>query len=42
VGVSGGGTKRADLRLSTIDATNVVVLRSEESEKVQYATEPGN
>ncbi|OAB55845.1 hypothetical protein AY599_13530 [Leptolyngbya valderiana BDU 20041] len=42
VGVSGGGSKRADLRLSTIDATNVVVLRSEESEKVQYATEPGN
>lgn len=42
VGVSGGGSNRADLRLSTIDATSVVVLRSEESEKVQYATEPGN
>lgn len=42
VGVSGGGSKRADLRLSTIDATSVVVLRSEESEKVQYATEPDN
>lgn len=40
VGVSGGGNQRADLRLSTIDATNVVILRSEESEKVQYATEP--
>lgn len=40
VGVSGGGSQRADLRLSTIDASNVVVLRSEESEKVQYATEP--
>ncbi len=42
VGVSGGGSNRADLRLSTIDATSVVVLRSEESEKVQYATEPGS
>lgn len=40
VGISGGGNQRADLRLSTIDATNVVILRSEESEKVQYATEP--
>jgi hypothetical protein len=40
VGVSGGGSQRADLRLSTIDASSVVVLRSEESEKVQYATEP--
>ena len=40
VGVSGGGNQRADLRLSTIDATSVVILRSEESEKVQYATEP--
>lgn len=40
VGVSGGGSDRADLRLSTIEPTSVVVLRSEESEKVQYATEP--
>lgn len=40
VGVSGGGSQRADLRLSTIDASSVVVLRSEESEKVQFATEP--
>lgn len=40
VGISGGGSNRADLRLSTIEATSVVVLRSEESEKVQYATEP--
>lgn len=40
VGVSGGGSQRADLRLSTIDASTVVILRSEESEKVQFATEP--
>lgn len=40
VGVSGGGNQRSDLRLSTIDASNVVILRSEESEKVQFATEP--
>ena len=42
VGVTGGATKRADLRLSTIGATNVVVLRSEENQNVQYATEPNN
>jgi len=42
VGVSGGGSQRADLRLSTIDATNVVVLRSEESDQVRYVTEPND
>lgn len=40
VGVSGASTTRADLRLSTIDANSVVVLRSEETDNVQFATEP--
>lgn len=42
VGVSGGGSQRADLRLRTIDATTVVVLRSEETDKIRYATEPND
>ena len=42
VGVTGAATQRADLRLSTIGASNVVVLRSEENQNVRYATEPQN
>jgi hypothetical protein len=42
VGVSGAATRRADLRLSTIGASSVVVLRSEEADNVRYATEPQN
>lgn len=42
VGVTGAATQRADLRLSTIGAINVVVLRSEENQNVRYATEPQN
>lgn len=40
VGISGGATRRADLRLSTIGASSVVVLRSESTDNVQFATEP--
>ncbi|MFI4882410.1 MAG: hypothetical protein ACIAQU_07485, partial [Phycisphaerales bacterium JB064] len=42
VGITGGATQRADLRLSTIGATTVVVLRSEENQNVRYVTEPGS
>lgn len=42
VGVTGSATQRADLRLSTINALSVVVLRSEDDAKVRYATEPQN
>ena len=40
VGISGGATRRADLRLSTIGANSVVVLRSVETDNTQFATEP--
>ena len=42
VGVTGSATQRADLRLSTINALSVVVLRSEADSNVRYATEPQN
>lgn len=42
VGVTGSATQRADLRLSTINAQSVVVLRSEADGNVRYATEPQN
>ncbi len=40
VGISGGATRRADLRLSTIGASSVVVLRSVETDNTQFVTEP--
>ena len=40
VGISGGATRRADLRLSTIGASSGVVLRSVETDNTQFATEP--